>query len=207
MRRVLRRAIDIIAEYPDVVIRRRHASESRLRADVLDWFAELSFELIFAASSVRNPDWTCWDVQHNAVWSPLFRTHYDVGKEKTWKIFQFNLRRLLFDEIHRMDEFANFKSARIIAICLNCAGFTLKRERGGIQYAEQALRISMLHWLETHFVKIWNANPDLGQACLVSSITYEPDNARLVKTYPKNLRNETPKEYFRLREGEAEKPT
>jgi hypothetical protein len=40
------------------------------------------------------------------------------------KVVKFKVRRLLYDEVARMNEFANFQGAKIIGFCLNVMGLT-----------------------------------------------------------------------------------
>ncbi|MBI5636605.1 MAG: hypothetical protein HZA03_01405 [Nitrospinae bacterium] len=87
--------------------------------DFYDHIAELMFEIIFSAASVKAPPDKCWGIQHNAVWGKFFGLS---GNGKSWKIVKFKLRRLLYDEILRMGGFPNYKSFRILGFCLNVMG-------------------------------------------------------------------------------------
>jgi len=89
----------------------------------------LIFETIFAASSVSSPEWTAWSIQHNAVWADIFG--FDDGKAT--KIIALKVRRLLYDEIKRMDTFGNFKGARILGYCLHVLGLTLMDRHKGFR--------------------------------------------------------------------------
>ncbi len=86
--------------------------------DTFDQLTDLAFEIIFDASSVSEPFWTCWSVQRNEVWAELFSYKHSSA----FSVVLFKLRRLVYDEIKMMDKAPNFKSARII-------GYFLKRTR------------------------------------------------------------------------------
>jgi hypothetical protein len=141
------------------------------------------FEMIFAASTVRAPVWTCWQIQHNSVWSEFFA---GSRQGKAWAIVRFKLRRLLYDEIRHLEAFPNFKASKILGLCLNVTGFKLAKKTGyGAE--EYAIQKAILSWTHANYVKLRKANPDVAESCLVSSITFDEEGCRLVKTYEKNL--------------------
>jgi len=98
------------------VLRQRKNNYSR---DIYDLLANFMFELVCAASSVTGPPDKAWSIQHNAVWGEVFNFS---AKSSTWKILQFKLRRLLYDEIMSIENLPNFKNARILGYCLNVIG-------------------------------------------------------------------------------------
>lgn len=98
---------------------RRRGRES-FRTGIHDKFADLIFELIFQASYVSKPASTAWSIQYNTVWSDIFS--YEKGVSR--RIVGIKVRRLLYEEIKSMDDFANFKNARILGFCLNVFGLS-----------------------------------------------------------------------------------
>jgi hypothetical protein len=103
-------------------------------ADIYDDIAQVIFEVILAAASVRSPPWTSWAIQHNTVWSDIFGLR-DSGAHK---IIAIKVRRLCYDEIKEMDDFPNFKGAKILGFCLHVLGLTPIDRHG--RYQKNSIR-------------------------------------------------------------------
>jgi hypothetical protein len=110
--------------------------------------ADLISDVIFAAACVSEPSWTCWSIQHNAVWTELF---HNRERTRTGSIIRFKVRRLLYDEIKRMEQWGNFKGARILGMCLNVLGFSETRTRRDYDREEVSLRIAVVGWTKETF--------------------------------------------------------
>jgi hypothetical protein len=160
---------------------------------VYNQVANIIFEVIHHAAYVTEPDWTCWSVQHNAVWSDLF-TH---AHNKAWRIIRFKVRRLIYDEIRRMDEWPNFKGARLLGLCLNVLGFKGKRTRD-IFKESTVLMPPVAAWAKRNYLRLVKDNPQVANACLHGNVTFEPDQKELVKTYPNELSNKPSKDVLQL---------
>jgi hypothetical protein len=154
--------------------------------DTFDAFADLIFEIIFAASRVSEPVWTCWSVQHNTVWAELF----SVYRSKASSIVLFKLRRLIYDEIRRMDEFANFKGAGILGYCINVLGLTLVDRHKGYGREHYPLHVVVLNWTKKNYRRLVVDHPKVAERCLQGSVAYDRDNHRLVKTFANETRKE-----------------
>ena len=170
--------------------------------DIYDQIADMMFETILDASSVKSPRDTCWSIHYNAVWSDLFSFSNEGAAQK---IIYFRLRRLLYDEICRLNEFPNYKSAGILAICLNVLGPVIPKRGITVDREHRALHVVMVAWLKKNYVALQEKQPDVANACIIGSITYEKDKKRIVKSYIKGLRLEEPKEYLELKEKKKKK--
>ena len=192
--RFARDAVERAGKAPDlpVVLRKRDDSRS-WRNDFLDHIAELMFEVIFDTCAVRTPVDTNWAVQHNAVWSDFHRG----VKTRAQKAVRFKLHRLLFDEIRRLEDLPNYKSAAILGYCLNVMGLRVG-DRRGYGSEEYALRRAVLNWTRKNYLRLIEVQPDVAAAVPTGMVTFDTENSRFVKTYNKGLALEAPKEYLTL---------
>lgn len=162
---------------------------------IYDHIASLIFEVISAASAVTKPKGHCWWIQHNSVWRKLF--NFQSLKGGAGKVVKFKVRRLLYDEVAGMNEFANFKGAKIIGFCLNVMGLTIRL--GDDDKDSRALHKAVLRWTRKNFVWLHEHTPRVAGACLVDGMSYDAENRRLVKTYPaEGLRRKPHYVYFAL---------
>jgi hypothetical protein len=167
---------------------------SRMTWGFCDHLAESMVEIITLASAVTKPSGMCWSIHYITVWSKFFG-HFD--ESPTWKAIRFKLRRRLYDEIRQIERIPNYRSSRILGLCLNVMGFGPLR-RGGIDKSYFALTKALRAWTKKHYMVLRQVQPDVAASCLVGSITFDEANRRLVKTYIKGLSLEPPKEYLEL---------
>ncbi len=171
------------------------------RETFYDHIASLIFEVIFHASAVRSPQWGCWSIQHNSVWSKLF--NFDNLDGAAGRIIKFKVRRLLYKEISRMRLFANFKGAKILGFCLNVMGLAIRK----VDYDKDSLALqkAVLAWTRKNYVWLHAFNPRVAEACLVDGMTYDQENQRLVRTHPADgLRREPSYVYLELDSATSE---
>lgn len=171
-------------------LRRR---EGDFQKDIYDMLANLMFELVFAASSVSGPPDKAWSIQYNAVWGEFFGLS---TKSRTWKILQFKLRRLLYDEIASIEKSPNFKNARILGYCLNVVGLQLNPSKYVRDY--RALAKVTCPLAQRCYPKLRQKMPRVAEVVLTGGITYDVEHNRLVKTYLQGLREEPSREYLPL---------
>lgn len=179
-------------EHPPEVhmLRRREGDHNK---DIYDLLAGLMFELVFKASSISGPPEKAWTIHHNMVWCDFF----DLGAEgRTWKILQFKLRRLLYDEIASMEKRPNFKNARILGLCLNVIGLKVGTGTHGRSY--QALAKVTLPFTKRCYPRLRQKFPRVAEAVLIGGITYDAERNRLLKTYLQGLRDEPSSEHLQL---------
>jgi hypothetical protein len=173
-------------------VREKHG---RSHATFYDHIASMIFEVIFAASAVRSPQWVCWSIQHNSVWGQLF--HLNQLDGPAGRVVKFKVRRLIYDEIVRMRQFANFKGARILCFCLNVMSLAIRQ--GNYDKDSRAVHRAVLSWTRKNYVWLHGHNPRVAEACLVDGMTYDADNRRLVRTYSADgLRREQSHVYLEL---------
>lgn len=186
-----------------LILRNRKKDGEYVRENFYDHLAAMIFQSIFAASAVTSPSDQCWWVQHNSVWGELFNFNRLDGP--AGRIVKFKARRLVFNEIAEMRRFANFKGARIIAFCLNVMGLTLRQ--GDYDKDSRSLHKAVLAWVRKNYLWLHEYNPRVAAACLVDGITFDPENRRLVKTYPVDgLRREASFIYLDLNPVEPPTP-
>jgi hypothetical protein len=173
----------------------RHNRNVRpLNTDFYDHLAQLMFDIAFAASEVREPADECWMVQYSSVWGEFF----GLQDGPAWGAVRFKLRRLLYDEVRRLEKFPNYKSARVLGFCLNVMGLTIATKQS--EREEYPLRRAILNWTSANYLRLKDANPDVASVCLMGSIAFDSSLNHLVKTYAKGLRREAPKAYLELRD-------
>jgi hypothetical protein len=161
-----------------------------------DHIANLMFKIIHHASSVTSPPDKCWLIHYNIVWSEFF----SLNSGEAWDIIHFKLRRLLYDEILQLKKYPNYKSSGILGICLNVMGLGLGNKEGFMK-AIYPLHKAVLSWTKKNYLRLRSIHPEVADACLIGSISFDEENARLVKTYIKGLSLEAPKEYLELIPG------
>lgn len=165
---------------------RRHKEE--FQQDFYDVLALMIFEIINSAADVQEPENLCWWIQHNMVWAEFFKS--ETLENPVGKKIKFKIRRLIYDEIVKMEQFPNFKGAKVLGFCLNVFGLELKKQH--FFKDGYALHKVSLAWVQKKFIWLYSYNPEVAEACLVDGIIYDKQNKKLVKTYhAKGLRRET----------------
>lgn len=190
----LKAAIDAIEKrepVPQTLLRIR--DKNRSIPDLYDHIADAIFEIILNASSLKRPREKCWSVHYNAVWSDLFT----MNQGKAWRLVQRKVRRLLYDEICQLDSFPNYKSSKVLGFCLNVMGPKLV-SKDFFGYGQYALHKVVLAWTKKNYLKLRQVHPEVAESCLIGSISFDEQGARIVKTYIKGLNREAPKEYLEL---------
>lgn len=199
----VKNAVKILDEkrLPNHVHIRVREKNGHPRETFYDHLASMIFEVIFHASAVSSPQWECWSIQHNSLWSKLFNFNRLNGP--AGKVVKFKVRRLLYDEIVDMKRFPNFKGAKILGFCLNVMGLTVRE--GDYDEDSRALQRAVLAWTKKNFVWLHGYNPRVAEACLVDCMTFDVENRRLVRTSPaEGLRREPSYVYLELDPGPTE---
>jgi hypothetical protein len=176
-------------------LRIREKNGVRGRRSFYDHLADMIFETIFAASAVKSPTDQCWWIQHNSVWGELFNFNHLDGP--AGRVVKFKVRRLLYDEVVRMNNFPNFKGAKILSFCLNVMGLKLRDHR--YDKDSRGLHRALLAWTKKHYIWLHGYNHEVAEACLVDGMTYDAENHRIVKKYPaEGLRRQAQCVYLEL---------
>lgn len=181
-------------------LRIRRQDRNRLRDDdFYDRLAEAMFEIIHSAAYIKGPPDKAWSIHHNAVWGDFFGLSNDG---QAWKIVQFKVRRLLYDEICDLESLRNYKAARVLGICLNVMGLKMGKRSGyGQDYA--ALKAAVLTLTQRNYLRLRERNVEIADACLIGSITFDAEQSRLIKTYAKGLKPEPDREFLPLQPVEV----
>jgi len=183
--------IDDVKPPPRTVLR---PNAQGIHRDMYDNLADLALKMIESTSGVKLPPDSSWMLHHNLVWSEFF----GVGRSDSCaaKIVKSKLRRLLFDEIQKLDDMPNFLGARLLGYCLYVMGLAVRDRNYERDYL--ALHRVLLAWAKRNYRRLYDTYPEVAEACLVGSLSFEVRENRLVKTYAKFLSREVPREYLEL---------
>lgn len=192
----VRRAIELIDKQPNPPKPLHRVREGTYPKNIYDHLALLIFKMCFAASTVKTPPETCWTIHHNIVWSMIFAG--SSGDGAAWKIVQFKVRRLLYDEIARLTKFPNYKGSRILGFCLNVLGMKTGSNKENYGKEAYALAKAVHSWTRKHYLSMRQENADVAESVLIGSVSFDEAGGRLVKTYFKGLNRESPKDYLEL---------
>lgn len=197
----LRTAVQFVKDAIDLIGKQQTLPSTTLRVrgdrrykDFYDHVANLMFEIIFSAASVTAPPDKCWTIHYNSVWDEFFGLS---GKGKAWKIIHFKLRRLLYNEILRLEKFPNYKSSKILGFCLNVIGLKITKRKGDDR-EYYPLHKAVLSWTRKNYLRLKSIHPDVAASCLIGSISFDEQGNRLVQTYAQGLNLEAPKVYLEL---------
>lgn len=164
---------------------------------IYDFLAEALFEVIFYVSSVRTPWWECWNYQHNMVWSKIF--HLDGGDGKAERIVRLKLRRLIYDEIIRLETFPNYKGAKILAFCLNVTGLE-SRGRSRLSREAWPLLKAVRAWVKKNYMSLHAHNPNMTTGLLPEKVFLDVERKRVVREFPeRGLRVKSHYTYIQLK--------
>lgn len=172
---------------------RRHDEPYKWRGNWYDEVANLMYEIIEHAASVKRSDFVNWEIQYVSVWSRFF----NFSDSKTRRIILFKLRRRLYEEIKTIERFPNFGNARILGFCLNVMGLSVGKS-GTIPRGQYQLRKAVLSWTRRNYTWMILQSPKAAEAVQMGTLSYDGGINKLVKTYREGLRGEAPREYLEL---------
>ena len=155
--------------------------------DLSSSLAALLFETIFKAAQVNTKEFRMWDVQHNTVWSPIGMN--EVKDTKIMKMVRRKLRRMIWKEIVRMDDFPNYKGAAYVRFCLNVLGFYDERvhRNDTLERDSWPLAKVVAGWVKNNYQTIAISHPPVAGAMLPANIEYDRDAQTLVRTHDDTL--------------------
>lgn len=195
--------MSFLANVLDLLEGHRVSFKLRLREDerykfesIYDQLADLTYKLCREASYVSDSSMRSWEVQHNLIWSKIFWQRAKRGTP--WWILQQKVKRLLYDEIRRLDSFVNYEGARILGYCLNVMGVDLGSRGRSSDRGQYSLQRVVLRWTKSNYLRLRSANLDVAEAVLVGTLSYDDVNRRLVKTYIKGLRRAAPQRFLQI---------
>jgi len=157
-----------------------------LPLDPYDGLAALFYEAVLHAAFVAQPEFRCWDIQHNVVWAGALNFYQP---SKALAALKFKIRRKLYDKIREMDRFPNFVGARILGFCLNVLGLQLiNRHKNYLHRWDYPLQCVVLHWTKRNFRWLTEEYPNLLPVCLQGFISYDKDGHRLAQANGNKIR-------------------
>jgi hypothetical protein len=164
-----------------------------IQKDFYDNIAKHIVETIFYASTIKGRTFAIWSIHYSRVWITFFQ-NYEEGK--AWGIIQFKIRRLLYNQILELSDLPNYKSSRILGLCLHVIGFLDYKSDRHSSYS--ALSKVVQKWTRNNYLSLRKTHPDIAETCLMGSVTFDEKNSRLVKTYEKGLSSTAPERYLEL---------
>lgn len=167
------------------------------RDGIFDWLADMMYDLLLAASSVRSPNANAWSIQYNAFWGRLLA---HPQESEAWNVVRFKFYRRVFDEIKRLETFPNFEGSRILGICLNVMGLSVPK-RDQRSDSEYALHKAVLEWTRRNYLELTKVHPPVAEDCLLGGISFDRRRKRIVKTYEQGLRLKPSRAYLDLERG------
>ncbi|EXS36505.1 hypothetical protein KWF57_16345 [Acinetobacter baumannii] len=152
---------------------------------IYDHLVNMLFEIICKASFIKSSSssFELWNIHHNTIWSEFF--NYGSFDTYIGRAFKFKLRRIIYNEILRMNEFPNFQGAAILGFCLYLLGF--KVNENSVDYRDiKALHKVVLSWTKKNFAALYEFNPKVAEQCLIDNITYDHEKLRLTRAFSGN---------------------
>jgi len=161
------------------------------KGSIHELIAKQYVEVILHAASISGPPSFAWQVHHNTVWTSLF----GLERSKNSSTIQRLARRRILDEIREMEKYPNYRGARLLGFVLSIYGVSSRRHHVKNHHA---LKPVILNWVRRNYLRIRRDYPDVAQAVLIGSITYDEERRALVKTYTKGVEREPAREYLDL---------
>jgi len=192
--RFIRDIIKILSEKPTPAKRREKDYPLDGLAFIHHQVANLIFSIVKSASRVRAAPDICWGIQHNCIWSDLFT--WDESKSKD--LIAFYLRRLMYDEIKRVEEYPNFVGAGIIGYCLNVLGVHEENKEPRKKPRFAPVQRTAASWVKRNYLRLHEEYPAVADAILVGGLSFDPQTKRIIKTYASILGKPGHQEYLQL---------
>lgn len=161
--------------------------ESNFGNDLSSKVAALFFESMFVTAQWSTRGRNMWNAQYNTVWSAVY--HSEVEDTKFMKMVRRKLRRMVWDEIVRMDRFPNYRGAAYVSFCLNVLGFydASVHRNGTIERDSWPLTKVVSGWVKKNYQTIAISHPPVAEAMLPANIEYDSEAQALVRTHEDQL--------------------
>ncbi|WP_375588407.1 hypothetical protein ABWH89_14070 [Hoeflea alexandrii] len=159
----------------------------RFGHDLSSSIAALIFDTIFEAARVNTKEFRMWDVQRNTVWAPIER--HEIRDTEIMKMVRRKLRRMIWDEVLRMDNFPNYKGAAYVRFCLNVLGFYDEsvHRKDTLERDSWALAKVISGWMKKNYQTIAISHPPVAKAMLPANIEYDREAQTLVRSHDDTL--------------------
>ncbi|MEP1535546.1 MAG: hypothetical protein ABJZ56_03475 [Paracoccaceae bacterium] len=159
------------------------SDDFRYGSDLSSDLASLYFKVIFKAAQINTKEFRMWHVQHNTVWSPIYS--HEAKDTKLMKMVRRKLRRMIWDEVLRMDEYGpNYKGAGYTRFCLNVLGFYDEKmhRKDPLERDLWPLAKVLSNWVKKNYQTIAASHPPVAKAMLPANIEYDPVSQILVRS-------------------------
>lgn len=166
----------------------RHPSDKDSLHNVI---AEMIVEIILNSTAIGSPQNTAWSVHYSMIWRPL----WSFKDSPTHRAVLRCVMRKIYDEVTALVERPNYKGAKLLGYALSIFGLADKRYH---RESAHPLKAACIAWSRRNFAKLMSEYPDVANAVLIGSISYDAGSNELVKTYAKGLSREAPQERLKL---------
>ena len=162
-------------------------NEFRYGNDLSSDLADLYFETIFKAAQVNTKDFRMWDVQRNTVWASI--EDHEVKSTEILKMVRRKLRRMIWNEVLRMDKFPNYVGAAYVRFCLNVLGFYDEsvHRKDALERDSWPLAKVVAGWVKKNYQTIAISYPPVAAAMLPANIEFDRGAQTLVRTHDDTL--------------------
>ena len=157
-------------------------------SDLSSHLAYLYCNLIYKAAQINTKEIIMWEVQHNTVWYPI--ANGTAEDTKLMKMVRRKLRRMIWDEVIRMDKFfPNDKGARYTRFCLNVLGFYDKKVHRNDSLSKDSWPLAKVlsDWVKKNYQTIEISHPPVAKAMLPANIEYDSKLQILVRSQDDTL--------------------
>lgn len=140
--------------------------------------AELIFNLIKAASSVRQPRKVAMKIQRSLIWEGILNSaqlRSGPGRRVLAQVHA-KLRASVMQP-------ANLEAARLTGYCLNVMGFKPSEQVTGYGSAWRDLHIEFIAWVKKDIAERLKHYPAFARECFVDGMSFDAQNCQLVIRY------------------------
>jgi hypothetical protein len=161
---------------------RRHDEPYRWHSDYYDRVAQMIFEVIGHAASLKTTEFEGWSIHYSSIWAPLFK----FDRSETRKIVLFKVRRLLYEQVKGVEKHPDFLNAAYLGYLLNVLGLSDQRNRA-LRGEDHALRRVVIAFARRNYLPLVQRQHKIAEAVLMGTISFDKDKKQLVKTYSAGL--------------------
>ena len=149
--------------------------------DLSSHLAKLLENALMHISGIQTDDFfSLWDRQHNDYWYRL-REH-NLRDSPTMRMVRRKLRRMIWVEVKRMDDFRNYRSARLVRFCLFVLGFyTEDHKKDSVDRESWPLAKVVSNWVRRNYQDIAITHPPIAEKMLPIGFRYDAENSLLVR--------------------------
>lgn len=140
--------------------------------------AELIFDLIKSAASVRKPRKVSRRIQHGLIWDAILNSG-ELRTETGKKILKLVQGKLLNSVIQA----PNLDSVRLLGYCLNVMGFKTPEKDEAFGSSWREMHVQLIAWVKCNIASLLKTHSRMGRECFVEGMSFDEQNNRLVIHY------------------------